>query len=108
MSQLDQIDNHRRKARELENLVTENVLKALERQDRVLCSKRGRDDIMSALSTPDSAAKPPEKRMRLVQPDSHARRSLFHEAEPDEVTIIQCSCSQIIIYLCEAAICLYL
>ena len=58
-------------------MLTENVLKAVERQDRVLRSKRGR----VARSTPDSAAKPPEKRMRLVQPDSHARRTLFQEEQ---------------------------
>ena len=77
MSKLEQIDSHKQKAENLETMLTENVLKAVERQDRVLRSKRGR----VARSTPDSAAKPPEKRMRLVQPDSHARRTLFQEEQ---------------------------
>ena len=81
MSQLDQIENHKRKARNIENFLADNVLKALGRQERMLHSKRDRDSIMATSTSPDSAAKPPEKRIRLAQPDSHARRSLFQEEQ---------------------------
>ena len=80
---LEQVDMLRRKADDIERSLSETLVRALQRQNRVLGLKRGR---VSTNTTPGSTSRPAMKRWR-ARPDSQARRSLFGGVEVSIATV---------------------